>query len=136
MTVFNEYDEYMLELREQVCSRCIERQTGAPPCAPLGKQCGIEHHLPKLVEICRATNNVLMAPYSENLHEQICSDCVFKEEPTCPCPLRYLLQLAVEAVETVERRRATMQATRLAPNCLLPLPTAANQVPSKFGYDI
>ena len=106
MSAPNEYDEYLAELRAQVCSRCIERQPGAPPCAPLGKACGIEQHLPELVEICRSAQSVLMDPYIDRLHDTICCNCQFKDRPTCPCPLDYLLKLAVEAVETVERRRA------------------------------
>jgi len=99
------YDEYLGALRAEVCSRCIVRQAGGPPCAPRGLPCGIEAHVPKLVEICRNTHSVLMDPYIEQLHEQICTDCEFKDSPACPCPLDYLLQLAVEAIEGVERRR-------------------------------
>jgi hypothetical protein len=105
MTEQENYDAYLAELRNHVCAVCIERQEGAPPCAPLGKNCGIEQHVPKLVEICRHTESVLMDPYIDKLHAQICEDCAFKDEPACPCPLDYLLQLAVEAVENVERRR-------------------------------
>jgi hypothetical protein len=101
----DEYDEYLTELREQVCNRCIVRQPGGPPCSPHGQACGIERHVPKLVEICRNTDSALMDPYIEELHEKICKDCEFKDRPVCPCPLDYLLQLAVEAVERVERRR-------------------------------
>ena len=40
-----ERGEYLAEIRKQVCSRCVERPPGGPPCAPLGKQCGVEMHL-------------------------------------------------------------------------------------------
>ena len=136
MTVCNEYDEYLLELREQVCSRCIERQTGGPPCAPLGKRCGIEQHVPKLVQICRTTDNVLMDPYIEKLHEQICEDCAFKDEPTCPCPLEYLLQLAVEAVESVERRVKLRREEQGSTNGRSPHLATAGNGPCVFSYEI
>ena len=106
MAADENYDDYVTALRAEVCSRCIERQPGGPPCAPRGKPCGIEAHVPKLVEICRRTDSVLMDPYIEELHDRICADCQFKDTTNCPCPLDYLLQLAVEAIETVERRRA------------------------------
>jgi len=32
-----EMAEYLKEIRDQVCSRCIEKPPGGPPCAPLGK---------------------------------------------------------------------------------------------------
>jgi len=106
MNVQNELDEYQVALREDVCSRCIERRPDAPPCAPLGKGCGIEQHLAELVEMCRTTDSALIDPYIEQLHDAICPQCDNKDSPSCPCPLNYLLQLAVETVEKVERRRA------------------------------
>jgi hypothetical protein len=106
MTVPDDLEDYRTALQSEVCSRCIERQAGAPPCAPLGKGCGIERHLPALVELCRTTESALIDPYIEKLHDTICSDCGYKDTPACPCPLDYLLKLAVETVERVERRRA------------------------------
>ena len=105
MNTHDELEEYRAELRADVCSRCIERRSGAPPCAPLGKGCGIERHLPALVELCRTTNSALIDPYIEKLHDTICADCEYKDKAACPCPLDYLLQLAVEAVGKVEERR-------------------------------
>ena len=46
--------EYMDEIRKDVCSRCIERPPGGPPCAPLGKRCGIELNLPQLIDAIHA----------------------------------------------------------------------------------
>jgi hypothetical protein len=110
MSTENEYGEYLAELRQEVCSRCIERPPGMPPCEPHGKGCGIEQHIPELVQICRSTNSVLIDPYIEQLHDMICTQCKLKDTPACPCPLDYLLQLAVEAVERVERRRVARQS--------------------------
>jgi hypothetical protein len=46
MNLLDDLDEYRAELRENVCSHCIERRPDAPPCGALGKACGIEQHLP------------------------------------------------------------------------------------------
>ena len=100
-----EQNEYVAALRSQVCSHCIERRPDCPPCAPQGKPCGIEAHLSELVEICRTTDSVQMADYLDKLHDTICRDCVDRDSAACPCPLDYLLQLAVEAVESVDRPR-------------------------------
>jgi len=105
MNTQDDLEEYRAELRAEVCSRCVERRPGTPPCAPLGKGCGIERHLPALVELCRTTNSALIDPYIEKLHVTICADCEYKDQSPCPCPLDYLLQLAVEAVGKVEHRR-------------------------------
>ena len=110
MNVPNDLDEYRAALQAEVCSRCIERRPDGPPCAPLGKACGIERHLAGIVEICRTTDSALIDPYIEKLHDTICVDCEYREKPTCPCPLDYLLQLAVETVEKVQRRRAARSA--------------------------
>jgi hypothetical protein len=107
MNLQNQLDEYREALRAEVCSRCIERLPNAPPCAPLGKGCGIEQHLEELVNLCRATDSALIDPYIEKLHDLICPTCNDKDSPSCPCPLDYLLQLAVEAVERVESRRTS-----------------------------
>src|SRR5262249_47776782 len=50
MLTKRELAEYLNEIRREVCSRCVERPPGGPPCAPLGKQCGIEMHLPELID--------------------------------------------------------------------------------------
>lgn len=105
MLTQREHDEYLAELREHVCSRCIQRAPGSPPCAPHGKPCGIEAHLAQLVQLCRTTDSSQMADYIDELHDVICPSCEFKDSAACPCPLDYLLQLAVEAVERVDRRR-------------------------------
>jgi hypothetical protein len=66
--------------------------------------------VPELVEICRSINSSQMEPYIERLHDEICSECKYRTAPTCPCPLDYLLKLAVEAVERVEQRRTARQS--------------------------
>ncbi len=97
-------DEYLQELRAHVCSRCIERPEGGPPCAPLGKRCGIELHLPEFIDAVHAVNSGRIDPYMDSLHERICEDCRESNSNQCPCPLKYLLLLAVEAIETVDNR--------------------------------
>jgi hypothetical protein len=101
-------EDYAEELQKQVCLRCVARVEGAPPCAPKGIGCGIEQHLERLVEICHSVDSPLIDPYQEKLYEEICANCVYQDKPVCPCPLRYLLPLAVAAVETVDRRRQAL----------------------------
>lgn len=101
----SQLDEYLAEMREQVCSRCIERPKGGPPCEPLGKRCGIELHLSDIVAFVHAGHSDLIEPYMDRLHNDVCAECVNRPTSQCPCPLEYLLSLAVQAVETVDRRR-------------------------------
>jgi len=108
-----ELQEYLAEIREQVCSRCIERPPGGPPCAPLGKQCGVELHLPLFVEAVHQVDSPGIGPYVENLRHRVCSHCANQNaEGFCLarverlCPLDYLLPLIVQSIETVDQRHA------------------------------
>src|SRR6266568_439667 len=99
-----EIQEYLDEIRKQVCSRCVERPPGGPPCAPLGKNCGVEMHLGNLVESIHQVSSKLLEPYLERNRNDICQKCAFLDSAICPCPMDYLAALVVEAVETVDER--------------------------------
>src|SRR5579872_633649 len=105
MNVLPEMQEYLDEIRQEVCSRCVERPPGGPPCAPLGKPCGVEMHLPQLVDAVHEVHSDLIAPYLDNNRSKICQGCAFLHSSCCPCPMDYLAVLVVEAVEAVDRRR-------------------------------
>ena len=100
-----EVQEYLAEIRELVCSRCVERPPGGPPCAPLGKRCGVELHLPLFIHAVQEIQSPLIEPYLENIHRRVCSQCVRRGGDGCPCPLDYLLVLLVQAIESVDQRR-------------------------------
>ena len=105
MVTETELTEYMDEIREQVCSRCVERPPNGPPCSPLGKQCGIEMHLPLIVNAIRDVRSDSIVPYLEHNRNHICETCIFHHSSICPCPMDYLAVLLVQAVETVDKRR-------------------------------
>jgi len=98
-------DEYLAEIREHVCSRCIEKPPGGPPCGPAGKKCGVELHLAKLIDSIQDVESPLMAPYLEHNRRDICANCALLHSSICPCPMDYLSLLLVQAVETVDHRR-------------------------------
>jgi hypothetical protein len=98
-------DEYLEEMRQRLCGRCIVRLPGAPPCAVRGVGCGIERHLAELVDICHSVSGMLIDPFAEAMDAEICARCELRETRSCPCPMKYLLPVAVEAVEAVDRRR-------------------------------
>jgi hypothetical protein len=98
--------EYLGEIRQQVCSRCVERPPGGPPCEPLGKNCGLEMHLPELIASIREVHSSLVEPYLQNNRQKICESCAFLHSSICPCPMDYLSALVIEAVEAVDQRRA------------------------------
>ncbi len=99
-------NEYLDEIRQEVCSRCIEWPPEGPPCAPLGKICGVEQHLAELVAEVRKIQSPLIKPYLENNRTEICVRCSQLHGDSCPCPMDYLSVLLVEAIEAVDRRHA------------------------------
>jgi hypothetical protein len=99
-----ELADYLDEIRRVVCSRCIERPPGGPPCAPLGKECGIEIHLPELIDAIHEERSDSIVPYLRNNRSKICAHCPLLLTSDCPCPMDYLAVLLVEAVEAVDRR--------------------------------
>jgi hypothetical protein len=103
--------EYLDEVREQVCSRCIERPPGGPPCLPLGKPCGVELHLSELVDAVHGVSSRLIKPYLERNRREICPHCLFEGGESCPCPMDYLPVLIVRAIETVDQRRQQTMAS-------------------------
>lgn len=98
-------DEYLAEIREHVCSRCIERPPGGPPCGPAGKACGVELHLAELVDSIHDVESPFLAPYLEHDRKEICANCALLHSSICPCPMDYLAELIVEAVERVDLSR-------------------------------
>ena len=97
--------EYLDEIRKQVCSICIERPPGGPPCKPLGKECGVELHLPQLIDTIHEVHSPLIESYLEHNRSEICRNCSYLHSSICPCPMDYLAVPLVQAVEAVDERR-------------------------------
>ena len=112
MLTEQDLEEYLREIRQHVCSRCPERPPGGPPCAPLGKDCGVEMHLPQLVDSIHAERSKLIDPYLAHNRLGICAHCPYLHSSICPCPMDYLAVLIVEAVETVDQRRGRWEEAR------------------------
>lgn len=98
------FDEYLAEIRNRVCSRCVEHPPGGPPCLPLGKECGVETHLIAYLQAIREIDSPVIDPYLDRIHDEVCSHCSQLGSEDCPCPMEYLIGLLVEAIETVDER--------------------------------
>src|SRR5262249_13833511 len=68
---------YRDEVRRQVCEHCPERPEGGPPCGPRGKPCGVELHLPRLVEAVHEVHSELLEPYRDHSRQKVCAGCAF-----------------------------------------------------------
>ena len=100
-----EREEYLAEIRRQVCSRCKERPPGGPPCAPLGKPCGVELYLPELIEAIHEVQGELIEPYRQSKQRLVCSRCAYLHSDACPCPMDYWFVPILHAVELVDQCR-------------------------------
>lgn len=105
-----EVQEYLTEIRERVCSRCVERVPGGPPCGLNGKTCGVELHLAQFLQTVHKVESPLVGPYLDKIHDEVCTHCPRNGQEGCPCPLDYLLVLIVDAIEAVDRRRCDQPA--------------------------
>lgn len=105
MLTAEEMREYLAEIREEVCKHCVERPPEGPPCYPHGKVCGVELHLPQLIEAIQDVQSGSILPYLEHDREVVCEQCAFHGASCCPCPMDELIYLIVNAVETVAERR-------------------------------
>jgi hypothetical protein len=105
MVAETDLKEYLDEIRLQVCSRCVERPSCGPPCLPLGKECGVELHLPQLIDSIHEVRSNWIETYLVNNRQNICQTCRLLGQSCCPCPMDYLAVLIVQAVETVDQRR-------------------------------
>lgn len=107
-----ELQEYQDEIREKVCSCCVERPAGGPPCGPLGKVCGVELHLERLVEAVREVHSPLIEPYRSHNRQALCTTCPYLHHDCCPCPMDTLTLLVTEAIEAVDERHARREHSR------------------------
>jgi hypothetical protein len=110
MIAEEELAEYLAEIRKHACSSCVERPPGGPPCVTLGKQCGVEMHLPELIDGIHQVKSGSIEPYLSRTRLEVCGHCTLQHSDKCPCPIDYLAVLIVEAVEEVDRRRAAWES--------------------------
>jgi hypothetical protein len=98
-------DEYLAEVRNQVCGRCPERAAARTPFGPACWRCGVEFQLPELVV---SIHDADAGPEEFNPARSprvVCSRCSRLGSHTCPCPVASLTTRLVEAVRTVDERR-------------------------------
>lgn len=103
---------YLAAIRDYVCTRCVERPPGGPPCLPLGKTCGIELHLPELLDSIHRCNSICIGPYLDETRRTVCETCAQRGSESCPCPMDTLAVLLVEAVEEVDKQFAERNRER------------------------
>src|SRR6516225_6320906 len=105
MITDTEREEFLAAIRKEVCAHCKERPPGGPPCAPLGKACGVELYLPELIEAIREVQGDSTEPYQQMKQRLVCARCAYLHSNACPCPMDYWFVPIVQVVQAVDQRR-------------------------------
>ena len=125
MVSHERFDEYVKELRKEVCGRCDQTAPSGPPCTPLGWPFEIEIYLPESVALAHSPEPRPMYVQLAEFQEFVCESCARGGQlshcpisflsPNCPrCPLTSstgcrcapyrLLPLAIKVIRAVDAR--------------------------------
>jgi len=102
-----QYEAYLDALRRRVCSVCLDQRNDGT-CGLTQRTCGIEAHLPLLVEALLSVESNRMDEYEAAIKARVCSVCdqqdaagVCHNRQEARCALWSYLPLVLEAVEEV-----------------------------------
>ncbi len=73
MITDTEREEFLAAIRKEVCAHFKDRPPEGPPCAPLGKACGVDLYLPELVEAVREVQGDVIEPYRQMKQRLVCA---------------------------------------------------------------
>jgi hypothetical protein len=100
-------------IRRKVCSICLDSRDDLS-CGLTGRQCAIEAHLPRLVEVLSRIESPRIDAYALAVREEICGGCRDRRadggcalRASASCALDAYLPLVVDAIEEVNARRAS-----------------------------
>jgi hypothetical protein len=105
MITDTEREEFLAAIRKEVCAHCQDRPPGGPPCAALGKACGVELYLPELVEAVREVQGDLIEANRQMKQRLVCTRCAYLHSGACPCPMDYWFVPIVQVIQEVDQRR-------------------------------
>jgi hypothetical protein len=106
------FEEYLAEVRKQVCGRCPERPPARAPFAPACWRCGIESQLPELIEAIHDADAELPEFGPAPAPRAVCARCSRLGGDTCPCPVASLATRVMQAVRTVDERHEQWDVVR------------------------
>jgi hypothetical protein len=99
-------------LRDTVCSVCLDRNEDGSCGLSGGPTCGLEAHLPRLIEVLETVQGSRMDECLEAIRQRVCVVCEHDAHGACrlrndgACALDAYLPLVVEAVEEAQRTLA------------------------------
>jgi hypothetical protein len=96
-------------LRATVCSVCLDRKDDGTCGLSGGHTCGLEAHLPRILEVVETVHSSRMDEYVEAIRQRVCVVCEQEAQGVCrlrnegACALDTYLPLVVEAIEEAQR---------------------------------
>jgi hypothetical protein len=96
-------------LRGAVCSVCLDRKDDGRCGLSGGRTCGLEAHLPRILEVLETVQTSPMEGYVEAIRQNVCVSCEHDLRGVCrlrsdgECALDAYLPLVVEAVKEAQR---------------------------------
>lgn len=103
------YQAYWDAIRRKVCSVCLDQADDGSCGLTKGRICGIEAHLPRVVEAILSIESDRMDEYVDAIRAQVCARCENQDatgycryREKGECALDTYLYLVVEAIEDVK----------------------------------
>ena len=96
-------------LRNTVCAVCLDRKDDGSCALSGGRTCGLEAHLPRILEVVQTVHSSRMDEYVEAIRQRVCAVCEQDAQGVCraredgECALDAYLPLVVDALEEAER---------------------------------
>jgi hypothetical protein len=101
MAAWSKLDEYLHEIRQQVCSRCPGQAEDEDPREPWGTGCRLERELPGLIDALHTA----YADLGKADAEEVCACFALLHGSTSICPTDELSAALVRAVARVDDRQ-------------------------------
>lgn len=96
-------------LRDTVCAVCLDRKDDGSCGLSGGRTCGLEAHLPRILEVVETVHSSRMDEYVEAIRQRVCVVCEQDAQGVCrlgndgACALDAYLPLVVQAIEEAQR---------------------------------
>ena len=104
--------EYWRALQSCVCSVCLDRRDDGGCALPGGRVCGLNRHLPLLIDVVHSVDSMRMDDYLGAVERGICTRCPEQDaagrcdyRDKALCALYTYLPLVLDAVDMVDEDR-------------------------------
>ena len=98
-------------VHKKVCVHCIDLDENGKCTLTGERQCGVERHLEKIIDVVRSVDSKNIDDYVQKLREIVCHDCKNQNSDgrcqlrnDADCGLDRYFALVIEAIEETEKK--------------------------------